>query len=110
MDPLGLFPLLSSGNKLIIIARDYLTCSAEAKALSRGTASEVVQFFLQNIVLPRGTSLWVITKQGMARKAHRRRFPTQLHNVLKVGCLSPANKWPDREAQQHDDSHAAYVT
>lgn len=66
MDLLGPFPTSSQGNKWIIVATDYLTRYAETKAVSRGTAEEVAQFFVENIVLRHGAPACVITDRGTA--------------------------------------------
>lgn len=66
MDLLGPFPLSYSGNKWIIVATDYLTRYAETKALPRGTASEVAQFFMHHIVLRHGAPSFIITDRGTA--------------------------------------------
>lgn len=66
MDLLGPFPTSSVGNKWIIVATDYLTRYAETKALQRGTASEVAEFFITNIVLRHGAPAIVITDRGKA--------------------------------------------
>lgn len=51
MDLLGPFPTSSSGKRWIIVATDYLTRYAETASLVRGTAVEVAEFFVTNIVL-----------------------------------------------------------
>lgn len=82
MDLLGPFPLSSSGNRWIIVATDYLTRYAETKALPRGTASEVAQFFIQGIVLRHGAPSHVITDRGKA-------FTAQLiEDVFKLSCTT----------------------
>lgn len=82
MDLLGPFPLSSSGNKWIIVATDYLTRYCETKAISRGTATEVAKFFVENIVLRHGAPTVVITDRGTA-------FTAQLlDEVLKLSCTS----------------------
>lgn len=54
MDLLGPFPTSTSGNRMIIVATDYLTRYAEAKALPNGTAEEVAKFFVNCILLRHG--------------------------------------------------------
>lgn len=46
------------------MATDYLTRYAETKALPRGTAAEVANFFLSNIVLRHGAPAIVLTDRG----------------------------------------------
>lgn len=66
MDLLGPFPLSSAGNKWIVVATDYLTRYAETRALQRATASDVAQFFIDQIVLRHGAPSCVITDRGTA--------------------------------------------
>ncbi|KAK8779773.1 hypothetical protein V5799_018887 [Amblyomma americanum] len=66
MDLLGPFPTSTSGNKWIIIATDYLTRYAEAKALPNGTAAEVAKFFVECILLRHGAPDVLITDRGTA--------------------------------------------
>ncbi|KAK8777518.1 hypothetical protein V5799_029140 [Amblyomma americanum] len=66
MDLLGPFPTSTSGNKWIIIATDYLTRYAEAKALPNGTAAEVAKFFVECILLRHGGPDVLITDRGTA--------------------------------------------
>lgn len=66
MDLLGPFPTSSSGKRWIVVATDYLTRYAEAASLVRGTALEVAEFFVTNIVLRHGAPKVVITDRGTA--------------------------------------------
>lgn len=82
MDLLGPFPLSSSGNKWIIVATDYLTRYAETKALPKGTASEVAQFFTESVVLRHGAPSCVITDRGTAFTARL------LEKVFQLSCTT----------------------
>lgn len=66
MDLLGPFPTSTTGNKWIIVATDYLTRYAEAKALPNGTAAEVAKFFVESILLRHGAPEILITDRGTA--------------------------------------------
>lgn len=66
MDILGPLPTSTAGNRWVIVATDYLTRYAETKAIPRGTAAEVAQFFIENIVLRHGAPTIVITDRGTA--------------------------------------------
>lgn len=82
MDLLGPIPPSSSGNKWIVVAKDYLTRYCETKALPRGAAAEVAKFFIENIVLRHGAPKVLITDRGAA-------FTAQLiQEVLKLSCTS----------------------
>uniref|UniRef100_A0A6G5A9A9 Putative tick transposon n=1 Tax=Rhipicephalus microplus TaxID=6941 RepID=A0A6G5A9A9_RHIMP len=66
MDLLGPFPLSSSGKRWIVVATDYMTQYAETSPLAKGTANEVAQFFVTQIVLRHGAPQVVITDKGTA--------------------------------------------
>ncbi|KAK8759172.1 hypothetical protein V5799_003195 [Amblyomma americanum] len=66
MHMLGPSPTSTSGNKWIIIATDYLTRYAEAKALPNGTAAEVAKFFVECILIRHGSPDVLITERGTA--------------------------------------------
>uniref|UniRef100_A0A6G5A9I5 RNA-directed DNA polymerase n=1 Tax=Rhipicephalus microplus TaxID=6941 RepID=A0A6G5A9I5_RHIMP len=66
MDILGPLPTSTAGNRWVIVATDYLTRYAETKAIQRGTAAEVAQFFIENVVLRHGAPSIVITDRGTA--------------------------------------------
>lgn len=70
MDLLGPFPTSSMGNRWIVVATDYLTRYAETASLTRGTAIEVAEFFVTNIVLRHGAPKVVITDRGTAFTAN----------------------------------------
>lgn len=66
MDLLGPFPKSSAGNRWIIVATDYLTRYCETRPLQRGTAQDVANFFIHEIVLRHGAPSVVITDRGTA--------------------------------------------
>ncbi|KZS01893.1 Uncharacterized protein APZ42_001302, partial [Daphnia magna] len=51
IDLLGTFPLSTKGNKMIIVAVDYLTKWVELKAMPTGKADDVAEFFVNQIAL-----------------------------------------------------------
>ncbi|KAK8771789.1 hypothetical protein V5799_024968 [Amblyomma americanum] len=82
MDLLGLFPVSSMGNQYIVVATDYLSRYCETKALPRGTAVGIAQFFVHHIVLRHGAHVVVITDRGTA-------FTSALtHEVLRLSGTS----------------------
>lgn len=66
MDLLGPFPVSSSGNRWIIVATDYMTRYTETSSLPKGTANEVAQFFVKQVVLRHGAPKILITDKGTA--------------------------------------------
>lgn len=64
MDLLGPFPTSNARNRWIVVATDDLTRYAETKALPLATISEIVEFFIQSIVLRHGTPEIIITVLG----------------------------------------------
>lgn len=78
MDLLGPLPTSAAGNRWVIVATDYLTRYAETKAIPRGTAAEVAQFFIENVVLRHGAPAVVITDRGTAFTA------ALLHHILTL--------------------------
>ena len=66
MDLIGPFPKSSAGNRWIIVATDYLTRYCETRALPRGTASDVADFFIHAVVLRHGAPAVVLTDRGTA--------------------------------------------
>ena len=82
MDLLSPFPLSSAGNKWIVVATNYLMKCAETRPLQRATASDVAQFFIDQIVLRHGAPSCVITDRGPA-------FTAQLlDDVFKLSYTS----------------------
>ncbi|KAK8780235.1 hypothetical protein V5799_018426 [Amblyomma americanum] len=82
MDLLGPFPVSSMGNRYIVVATDYLSRYCETKALPRGTAAEIAQFFVHHIVLRHGAPVVVLTHRGTA-------FTSALtHEVLRLSGTS----------------------
>lgn len=65
---MGSFPLSSSGNSLNLVVMDYFTRYFKTKPFLRGTATEVVKFFIENSVFCHGTPKvveeWGIGKGG----------------------------------------------
>ncbi|KZR99377.1 Uncharacterized protein APZ42_004776, partial [Daphnia magna] len=61
IDLLGPFPLSTQGNKMIIVAVDYLTKWVELKAMPTGKADDVAEFFVNQILLRHGTPEQIIT-------------------------------------------------
>ncbi|KAK8765138.1 hypothetical protein V5799_032249 [Amblyomma americanum] len=66
MDLLGPFPESSLGNRYIVVATDCLSRYCETEALPRGTADEIANFFVQNIVLRLGAPAIFLTDRGTA--------------------------------------------
>ena len=64
VDLLGPFPTSLKGNKMIIVAVDYLIKWVELKALPTGKADVVTQFMVEKIVLRHGTPESIITDRG----------------------------------------------
>lgn len=60
MDLLGPFPASYTGNRQIIVAIDYLTKWAEARALPTGEAKDVAGFVVDNILLRYGAPTQII--------------------------------------------------
>jgi hypothetical protein len=64
IDLLGPFPLSNTGNKMIIVAVDYLTKWVELRAMPTGKADMVATFFVEQIVLRHGAPESIISDQG----------------------------------------------
>ena len=64
IDLLGPFPLSHSGNKMIIVAVDYLTKWVELQALPSGKAEDVAEFLVKRIFLRHGSIGQLISDKG----------------------------------------------
>ncbi|KAI9560573.1 hypothetical protein GHT06_011521 [Daphnia sinensis] len=64
IDLLGPFPTSNTGNKIIIVAVDYLTKWVEIRAMPNGKADKVATFFVEQIVLRHGAPESIISDQG----------------------------------------------
>jgi hypothetical protein len=64
VDLLGPFPTSVNGNKMLIVAVDYLTKWVELEALPTGKADVVTQFIVDIIVLRHGAPESIITDRG----------------------------------------------
>ncbi|KZS16051.1 Uncharacterized protein APZ42_018259 [Daphnia magna] len=64
IDLLGPFPLSHKGNKMLIVAVDYLTEWVELKAMPTGKAEDVTEFFFYKIFLRHGAPKQIITDRG----------------------------------------------
>jgi hypothetical protein len=64
VDLLGPFPTSVNGNKMLIVAVDYLTKWVELEALPTGKADVVTQFIVDKIVLHHGAPESIITDRG----------------------------------------------
>jgi hypothetical protein len=64
IDLLGPFPLSNTGNKMIIVAVDYLKKWVELRAMPTGKADMVATFFVEQIVLRHGAPESIISDQG----------------------------------------------
>ena len=64
VDLLGPFPTSVNGNKMLIVAVDYLTKWVELEALPTGKADVVTQFIVEKIVLRHGAPESIITDRG----------------------------------------------
>jgi hypothetical protein len=64
VDLLGPFPTSVNGNKMLIVAVDYLTKWVELEALPTGKADVVTQFIVDKIVLRHGAPESIITDRG----------------------------------------------
>ena len=64
IDLLGPFPKSTNGNTNIIVAVDYLTKWVELRALPSGTAEDVAEFFVSQIILRHGAPEKIITDKG----------------------------------------------
>jgi hypothetical protein len=64
LDLLRPFPLSHKGNRQIIVAVDYLTKWVEVKAMLTWTATDVADFFVNQIVLRHGAPEEIVTDQG----------------------------------------------
>ena len=51
IDVLGPFPASTAGNVKVIIAVDYLTKWAEARAMKTATARDAAEFFVEEIAI-----------------------------------------------------------
>ncbi len=64
IDLLGPISLSNTGNKMIIVAVDYLTKWVELRAMPNGKADMVATFFVEQIVLRHGAPESIISDQG----------------------------------------------
>ena len=64
IDIVGPLPRTTGGNRYIVIATDYLTRWAEAKALKRKTEAEIVKFLINEIFLRHGAPNQILSDQG----------------------------------------------
>lgn len=64
VDLLGPFPTSLKGNKMIIVAVDYLTKLVELQALPTGKSDVVTDFIVDKIVLRHGTPESLVTDRG----------------------------------------------
>lgn len=77
IDLIESFRTSNTGNEWVIVATDYLTCYAETKAFSSGTAVEAAQFFDENVVLRHGAPMVIKLTDGLHLWLHssRHRLP-----------------------------------
>ncbi|UYV79839.1 K02A2.6-like, partial [Cordylochernes scorpioides] len=64
IDLMGRFPKSGRGNSWILVCTDYYSRYIETAALTRGTAEEIADFFLQKVVLRHGAPKTVISDRG----------------------------------------------
>ena len=64
IDLLGPFPISKQGNRMIIVAVDYLTKWVELQAIPTGKADDVSEFFVKQIFLRHGAPEKIITDRG----------------------------------------------
>src|SRR5690606_25250726 len=79
IDFFGPLPHSDTGNRYILVAVDYLTRYAEARAVPAATAEHVAQFFLDNIVLRHGAPRILLSDRG-------RQFVSRLVNAFLRHC------------------------
>ncbi|KAK9730359.1 Integrase zinc binding domain [Popillia japonica] len=64
IDLLGPFRRSSSGKTMIVVATDYATRWAEAKALPNGKAEAVAKFLLENVICRHGSPKQILSDRG----------------------------------------------
>ena len=64
IDMLGPFPASAAGNVNVIVAVDYLTKWAEARAMKTATAQDAAEFFVEEIVLRHEAPKSMVTDCG----------------------------------------------
>ena len=79
IDLLGPLVKTKSGNRWIVVTTDYFTRYAETGALKTGTAEDVSDYFLQNIILRHGSPHIVLSDQG-------RQFMSKLFSQVTFLC------------------------
>ncbi|KAI9565174.1 hypothetical protein GHT06_008951 [Daphnia sinensis] len=101
MDLLGPFPLSHKGNKMIIVAVDYLTKWVELKAMPTGKADDVAEFFVNQIFLRHGAPEQIITDRGkcfvaeliqaVVKKLHTNHKTTSSYHPQANGAVERMN-------------------
>ena len=101
IDLLGPFPLSHKGNKMIIVAVDYLTKWVELKAMPTGKAEDVAEFFVNQIFLRHGDPERIITDQGkffvaeltqsVVKKLHTNHKTTSSYHPQANGAVERMN-------------------
>jgi hypothetical protein len=81
IDVLGPFPASAAGNVNVIVAVDYLTKWAEARAMKTATARDAAEFFVEEIVLRHGAPESVVTDCGKCFIAD---FTKQVMRLMEV--------------------------
>ncbi|KZS05277.1 TE: Gypsy retrotransposon integrase 1-like protein [Daphnia magna] len=98
---LGPFPLSTKGNKMIIVAVDYLTKWVELKAMPTGKADDVAEFFVNPILLRHGAPEQIITDRGkyftsdltqaVVKKLHTNHKITSSYHFQENGAVERMN-------------------
>ncbi|KZS10183.1 Uncharacterized protein APZ42_025413 [Daphnia magna] len=101
IDLLGPFPLSTKGNKMIIVAVEYLTKCVELKAMSTGKADDVAEFFVNQILLRHGAPEQTITDrrkcftsdltQAVVKKLHTNHKTTSSYHPQANGGVKRMN-------------------